>query len=111
MNWVDAITSGAVATCASGIVIAVYQGVIGRGGRRADEAKALTDIGRGFLSEAQKDNKALRLELRGVKDALLTLTDLLDETLPFTAGIPDEHLRAIRLACRVAQRAVFELRD
>jgi hypothetical protein len=111
MNWGDAITSGAVAVCSSGVVVALITAITGRGGRRADEAKALTDIGRGFLSESQKDNKALRQELRGLRSALLILTDLLYETLPVLKGLTDAQRHTLYAACRTAQRAVFDLKE
>ena len=72
-----------------GIIVAIIQGVFGRGEKKATAAAQLSQSAASLTERWEVANKALEekldgveLELRGVKDAIEGLVDKVDEVIP-----------------------------
>lgn len=91
----------------SGAAVAIIQAMANRGTRKNDEAKGLHGMTREFMEDMRKDNRELNRTLLAVKNALISLTETLDEILPHIRGITNVQLLELRRANRAAKLATF----
>jgi ribosomal protein L10 len=78
-----------------------------RGTKRAEEAKGLHGMTREFMEDMRKDNRDLSRTILAVKNALISLTETLDEILPHIKGITNVQLLELRRANRAAKLAAY----
>jgi hypothetical protein len=79
--------------------------VVGRNNRKADAAKALTEAEMQFTEAVSQLNVNLHKEISVLRQAILSLTDAVDEILPHIEGLTDiqrERLRAVNNAAKLA---------
>lgn len=97
-GWIDSLITGGVGAAIGGVVTAIIQVMSGRDQSRANAAEIVTKAAGNMVDRLDKENKQLR-------EAVLLLTDVLDQVLPQLKAPPDAiaKLKAAKLA---AQRAV-----
>ncbi len=61
----------------SGLSIAVFNAIVGRNGRRASEAQSISDV----AASVNVMNQDMRKEMRELKEAVIQLTDTIDQIL------------------------------
>lgn len=101
------ITTIGASAFTSGAAVAAIQTWASRGTRKSDEAKGLHGMTREFMEDMRKDNRELNRTLLAVKNALISLTETLDEVLPHIRGITNVQLQELRRANRAAKVAAF----
>lgn len=87
------------------LIVALISMVTGRRRRKLDEVETLATLSANFREEIRKENTELKLEMRGIRRALLTLTNLLDVMMPSITGITDEQKVTLREASNAAKLA------
>ena len=82
MTILDFLSSAGVGALIAGVLVAIINGVFNRGGKRADAAKSLTDATNAFTERVDLMNKSLHQEIRALREAVMLLTDVVDELYP-----------------------------
>ncbi len=88
------------------VLTKVIDSVTTRAGRRADAAKALTEATTNFTAAVTELNINLHKEITLLKQAILTLTDTVDEILPYIQGLTDEQRKRLRDANNQAKLVI-----
>lgn len=89
-----------------GIIIKIIELLAGRGKANADSAKALTDAATTFTAGVTQLNINLHKELILLKRAIITLTDTVDEILPYIEGLTPEQRKRLMDATIAAKLAI-----
>lgn len=89
----------------SGVIIAVLSGLFSRGKQKADAAKSLTDATSAFTHAVTELNVSLREEIRLLKNAIISLTDVVDEIVPHI-GLDDIQRQRLKAANNAAKLAI-----
>lgn len=97
-GWVDSLITGGVGAAIGGIVTAIVQVLSTHGESRANAAAIVTKAAGSMVDRLDQENKQLR-------EAVLLLTDVLDEIIPVIQA-PPEALEKLKEAKKAAQRAV-----
>lgn len=96
--WLSSLVTGGIGAALGGIVTALIQVVSTHGESRASAAAIVTKAAGGMVDRLDRDNKQLR-------EAVLLLTDVLDEIMPQLQAPPEAILK-LKAAKVAAQRAV-----
>lgn len=78
--------------------------------RRAEplnELASLADLQKQIREEVRRENAVLRQELHDLRDALSTLTKILDELLPKIEGLDEDQKKLLHEAKHAAHRTLF----
>ncbi|QNJ56843.1 membrane protein [Mycobacterium phage Reindeer] len=94
---------GALAT--GGVLTAVWNSVFPPRRDRTSEAEAIQQLGADIRREIREENEALRLRMDVVVNAVISLTDLLDDLFPKITGLSEEERIALRHKINLAKRA------
>lgn len=97
-GWVDSLITGGVGAALGGIITAIVQVISTHGESRANAAAIVTKAAGSMVERLDQENKQLR-------EAVLLLTDVLDEIIPVIQA-PPEALEKLKEAKKAAQRAV-----
>jgi hypothetical protein len=104
-NIVTALITGGLGTALGGIVIAIVQVISGKGESRAAATDRITNAAGNLTDRLDAMNTRLEAENRTLREAVLLLTDVLDEVLPQIHGSADA-VTKLRAARRAARRMV-----
>lgn len=75
---INTIITGGLGAAIASVVIAVINSFSKKGESRANAADLVTNAAGGLIDRLNQDNKDLRGENRHLREAILTLTDVLD---------------------------------
>jgi hypothetical protein len=97
-NWIAALASGSLGAALGGVITGIIQALSHKAESRATAADLVTKAAGSMVERYDKENKQLR-------QAVLLLTDVLDEVLPLIEA-PPEAMSKLRAAKRAAELAV-----
>lgn len=100
---IELLLAGGGGAVMGSVITKAIEAVMGRQNRKADAAKALTDATTQFTKAVTELNINLHKEIVLLKRAILTLTDTVDEILPFIEGLTDEQRKRLRDANNAAK--------
>lgn len=89
-----------------GIIVKVIDIFVGRNNRKIDAAKALTEATIHFTAAVSELNVNLHKEISVLKNAILSLTDAVDEILPHIEGLTPLQRERLRNANNAAKLAI-----
>lgn len=94
-----------VAVAGGGLLQSIWRTVFAQKLSKAEEAELLTRLSAAIREEMREDNKELRIRLDGIADAIMGLTDMLDELFPKISGLTVEEREALRHRINAAKKA------
>ncbi|AER26086.1 membrane protein [Mycobacterium phage Diminimus] len=94
---------GALAT--GGVLTTVWGSFFAPKRDKTSEAEAIQKLGAEIRQEIREENAALRERMDVVVNAVISLTDLLDDLFPKITGLSDEERIALRHKINLAKRA------
>ena len=97
-GWMGSLITGGLGAALGGVITAALQVMARHGESRATAAAIVTKAAGGLVERFERENKQLR-------EAVLLLTDVLDELMPQLEA-PPEVLAKLKAAKLAAQRAV-----
>ena len=97
-GWVASLITGGIGAALGGIATAIIQVMSSRGESRANAAAIVTKAAGSMVDRLDRENKQLR-------EAILLLTDVLDDIMPVIEA-PDDVLHKLKAAKLAAQKAV-----
>lgn len=97
-GWIGSLITGGMGAALGGVITAALQVMSRHGESRATAAAIVTKAAGGLVERFEHENKELR-------EAVLLLTDVLDEIIPQLQA-PPEVLAKLKAAKLAAQRAV-----
>lgn len=103
---VELIVAVATSLFAGGFMSSVFATAMGGRKRKVDEAETLSRISSAIREEVRKENADLRERMDRIADAMIGLTDLLDEIFPkIVDSLRPEERDALRNKIKQAKRA------
>lgn len=106
---INTIVSGGLGAAIASVVIALINTFSKKGESRASAADLVTNAAGGLIDRLNQDNKDLRSENRSLREAILTLTDVIDEIvddLPIDNETTDSLKTKLRHANLEAKKVV-----
>lgn len=93
------------ALAAGGFLSKVWDTLFHKRVRQLDEADILSRLSSALREEIRTENRGLRKDIQTMKDAMVHLTDVLDELFPSITGLTDDQRNLLRQAANQAKLA------
>lgn len=93
------------ALAAGGFLSKVWDTLFHKRARQLDEADILSRLSSEIREEIRTENSGLRKDIRTMKDAMVHLTDVLDELFPSITGLTEAQRNILRQAANQARLA------
>src|SRR5690349_16565214 len=104
-DLLGALVNGGLGALIGAVSVAAINVLGKKGESRATAADLLTNAGVGLVDRLTKDNVALRRDNQHMREAIITLTDVVDELIP-ACDLPDDVKARLRDANHKAKMTV-----
>ena len=104
--FVELLVAGGGGAVIGGIVTKVVEYILSRETRRVDSAQAVTDMTIDVLRAVAAMNNELQTQIAQLRQAIIVLTDAVDEILPHVTGLSEEQRTRLQEANNAAEMSV-----